>query len=240
MPTDGTREFEIDKNKKKNCKLLVVDDKIKIKIKKQQNNENEEYFFRMIETDAKVAGAFIACEAGHVPSLRVDGKAQECGIGKMLMLLCLNEEKIHNVVIENDNNKAMSVIESYSRTKVPKAKEMEKWAKSKCEKIFSLIMTAEPPTAAHVYFNSALDLGFTEMFIAIRKTPFGKPRFYPNEGPCTVKALKKRYTDDGYMEDNEGSEVRMGGDDKVRVWGQTWYFCKPKEATLPMAKCTNL
>ena len=34
MPTDGTREFEIDKNKKKNCKLLVVDDKIKIKIKK--------------------------------------------------------------------------------------------------------------------------------------------------------------------------------------------------------------
>ena len=92
--------------------------------------------------------------------------------------------------------------------------------------------------AAHVYFNSALASGFTEMFIAPSLSPSSK--FYPEEGPCSVKALKDRYTDDGYMEDNEESvEVRMVKDDGVKVWGTFWFFCKPKIPT-KQEKCTDL
>ena len=112
---------------------------------------------------------------------------------------------------------------------------MERWAKSKCEKIIYLVMEA-PPGPGHLYFNSALEAGFTEMFIALVKS--GK-EFYPKEGPCPVKALKARYTDDGFMDDDDGTDVRMVKDGKVKVLDQPWFFCKPKIPTLHV-KCTNL
>ena len=53
---------------------------------------------------------------------------------------------------------------------------------------------------------------------------------YPKEGPCSVKMLKEKYTDDGQMED---------GGKKTMVWGMDWFFCYPiKPEKVP--KCTIL
>ena len=119
------------------------------------------------------------------------------------------------------------------------AKEMEKWVKSKCNKILFLTMTVNRPSDAHLYFNSAFNAGFTEMFIAVNNN-LGKREFYPKEGPCSVNALQERYAkiNDGYMTDDGGTEVRMINAGEVKVLGHDWFFCKPKIPTLHV-KCTK-
>ena len=235
MQIDQNREFEID-SKKENCRLL--DKKIKkIKITKQQEGKGEfMYFkFRMEDIPQSNAEALVECFGGYVPWLLAKGDAEDCGIGKMLMRLCLNEKEIHNTGI---SNAAVKRIKDYSTQNRPKAREIEEWVLSKCEKLVYLIMSPSKPEAAHVYFNSALDSDFTEMFIAPSLSPSSK--FYPEEGPCSVKALKDRYTDDGYMKDDEGTDVsRMVWNNKVQVAGRNWLFCKPKIPTLHV-KCTTL
>ena len=97
-------------------------------------------------------------------------------------------------------------------------------------------MCSDPPSGAHVYFNSAIASGFTQMFMIRDNWPFeGKFKFYPNEGPCAVKNLKNRYSDDGNM-------IELGGLKKTEVWGWNWFFCLPKEQDLPqdVQKCTIL
>jgi len=89
-----------------------------------------------------------------------------------------------------------------------------------------MTMTANPKTGAHVYFNSAIEAGWTEMFVKIGKWE----KLYPNEGPFSVAELKKRYTAEGNMVD--GSEV-------VKVYHEHWYFCLPKTPA-NAEKCTIL
>ena len=232
MQRDQTREFEID-SEKENCRLL--DKKIKkIKITKLQERKDE-FMFRMEDIPQIVAKALVECKGGYVPWLLVNDDAEQCGIGKMLMLLCLNEKEIHNTII---SNRALKRIKGYSEQNIPKAREIEEWVLSKCEKIVGLTMSPSRLEAAHVYFNSALESGFTEMFIAPSLSPSSK--FYPEEGPCSVKALKDRYTDDGYMKDDEGTDInRMVWNNKVQVTGRNWFFCRPKIPTLHV-KCTAL
>ena len=222
MKMDETRNFKIDK--KKNTKCRLPNDKIKIK--KEEVNEYV-YSFTMVENDAD---AFVVCHAGLVTELSVSDDAKQCGIGTMLMQLCFNEKKLHNVA-DNDNNVALSLINEYSASNVMSiAKDIEEWVDSKCKKILKLTMAASPASAARVYFKSALASGFTEMFIALDS------EFYPKEGPCSVGELEKRYTADGYMQDKEGHN---GHNDKVKVFGEYWFFCKPKTPTLHN-KCTIL
>ena len=224
MKPDEKRTFEIDPEQKKNCRLPVVDKKIKIEIQKEDDLPTN-ILFSLVEQDR--ADAYVVCMAGTVPMLKVYGDATECGIGKMLMQLCFNEEQIHNIGDKMTNTAIERIKEYLIFDGLQIAKEMETWVKSKCKKILYLTMTATPASAAHLYFNSAFDAGFTEMFIA-PKNNLGKREFYPKEGPCAVKALQKRYTVDGYMR-----WIR----DEVRVIGQDWFFCKPKTPTLH-PKCT--
>lgn len=201
---DETRKFKINKKKRPQCKLPED----KIKIKKEEVNE-------------------YVCNSGLVTELDVSEDAQQCGIGTMLMRLCFNEKKLHNVV-DNDKNVALSLMKQYSESnEMALAQEMETWVNSNCKKILKLTMAARG-AKARVYFKSALASGFTQMFIALES------EFYPQNGPCSVDELAKRYTDDGYMTDKEGES-----DDKVRVFGEFWFFCKPKTSTLHN-KCTIL
>ena len=202
METDTTREFDLDKRKKE-CQLTTD----KIKIKKEALIDDIAFEFTMVEPELD---AEVTCRAGNVVSLEVTEIAQRCGIGQILMQLCFNEERIHNVV-----NMQNAAVEKIKYSKLPKAEQMGEWVKSKCKKIVSLTMNTKKAAAAHVYFNSALDSGFTEMFIAL------KDEFYPKDGPGSVRLLKERYTDDGYMKDNEGNEKN-----KVKVHGGEWFFCK--------------
>ena len=100
-------------------------------------------------------------------------------------------------------------------------------------------MTADKRTDAYVYFKSAIETRYTIMSI---KLGFNKG-FYPENGKCTTKALQERYTVDGYMKDDEGTETRsIQGREygKTMVWGAAWFFCKPRKPTLPVQKCTDL
>ena len=150
--------------------------------------------FSLVEQDR--ADAYVVCMAGTVPMLKVYGDATECGIGKMLMQLCFNEEQIHNIGDEMKNTAIEKIKDYFVVDGLQMAKEMETWVKSKCKKILYLTMTASPPSAAHLYFKSAFEAGFTEMFIVLNKH-LGKREFYPKQGPCAVKALQKRYTNEG-------------------------------------------
>ena len=226
MEIDQTRTFKVDKKKKKNCQLPTDE----IKIKKRLRARNQ-YSFIMVEPSPN-SGAYVVCMSGFVSQLLVPANAKECGIGNFLMQLCFNEGTIHNVENNNENRALTKLRYEWESKSIPMAEEMEKWVRSKCDKILHLKMAADPASAAHLYFNSAKDSGYTEMFIALQK------EFYPTEGPCSVMTLKERYTADGYMIDDDGTEVRILGNNKVKVHGRYWFFCKPKTPTLHV-KCTK-
>ena len=91
MKNKEIRKFEIDRNKHKECRSATL------KIKKEEQSEIEIKFFA-VET---AADAYIKCNSGEVTALETARnrmkQLKKCGIGTMLMQLCFNEERIHNV-----------------------------------------------------------------------------------------------------------------------------------------------
>ena len=237
MALGETRKFNIDKSGKKNCGLpgpTVVE----IEIIKEKSIFSEEYSKFRFRMNDEAYTAFVLCDAGSIPLLQVEGKAEQCGIGKILMQLCLNEKEIHNVA-SKDINKAMNQMDEYiekcqevATCKAGKLQELKKCITSYCSNVMYLEMSSARKNAAHVYFNSAIASGFTEMFMLPsedgRILPARDP--YPKEGPCSVAILKARYKD-GYME--------VDGGEKTWVWGWNWFFCHPKNSEKE-PKCTNL
>ena len=59
---------------------------------------------------------YINCFPGKVDQVYTAKIAEGCGIGKILMLLCLNEGSIHNVE-NNEENRAMKDIQNYVKLK---------------------------------------------------------------------------------------------------------------------------
>ena len=235
MKLGDTRTFEIDKATKPTCLLPVQDGKIKIKIKKQHDRQNN-IVFHMVENDddpfndddEEDTETYVGCFAGYISHLRVIDDAQECGIGKILMVLCFNEAEIYNVE-GNTKNKALLKMEQTSKIVPkdlkPKAVKLENWAKSDCKKFLYLSMTADPECKAYVYFNSAIDSGYSLIFIGRRILSQG---FYPKECEyCSSEVLKKRYSADGYM----AGDCGIDGKEKTEVFGGNWFFCKPKMPT---------
>jgi len=208
-----TRTFKIDKKSKPNCKLSTDEISItKIKSGKEKTHQ----------VVGHEAYGYIDCYPGYVSGLQSDGILEGCGIGKILMRLCFAETSIHNTAKKQENRAMKEIVENG----IKKFPELAKWVSSKCSKVLFMTMTANPKTGAHVYFNSAIEAGWTEMFVKIGKWE----KLYPNEGPCSVAELKKRYTAEGNMVD--GSEV-------VKVYHEHWYFCLPKTPA-NTEKCTIL
>ena len=240
MALGETRKFKIDKTKKTNCELpgpRIVEIEI-IKEKSVFSAKFRKFRFKMKDSDDN---AFVDCDAGSVSLLKVQGSAEQCGIGKILVILCLKEKEIHNVA-NKDINKAMKIMDDYIEDcqeeegavcKAGKLQELKKWIKCYCSKVMYLEMLAQPLSAAHVYFRSAIASGFTEMFILTNNDgdTFYAVDQYPKEGPCSVEMLHARYTNDGYME--------VDGGERVLVWGRNWFFCHPKNFE-KKPKCTIL
>ena len=214
MAFGETRIFQIDKKKYLKCRLAENE----IEILKDDYFGQDNPGFIVVKN---VASADVECRPGSINDIRVSEEARECGIGTMLMQLCLNEEKIHNVA-ENDKNQGLNLIRELSETNaVPNAKEVESWVDSNCEKLVSLDMTCRIPPSAHVFFSSALASGYTEMIFAlINISEYSK--FYPLKFPGSVQEMKEHYTDDGYILESDGN--------KVKVRGEIWLFCQPKNA----------
>ena len=215
MKAGETRKFKIDKAKKPDCKLPSNEISI-TKVK----TDKEEKTHQVVGHEKE---AYIDCYPGFVSGLEATGKTQFCGIGKILMRLCLAEQSIHNTE-KKETNRAMQNILTDSTKNFPK---LAKWVTSTCSKIIFLTMRADPVEAAFVYFNSAIEAGYTEMFINLGVWK----QMYPKYGPCPVKLLKKQYrAADGKM---------VNGGEVVKVWGEHWYFCLPKKPS-PHSKCTTL
>ena len=225
MEIDEIRVFKIDRTSKPDCKLEVENDEIKIE-KKEEKKDN--YLFSMALRNART---FISCKPGEVKNLKVSPQAQNCGIGKMLTLLCFNEENIHKVE-NNENNLAVKAMKTYSALKFPAVDKVEAWITKTCKKFLYLLMTADPKSRGHLYFNTALISGYSEMFFALQK----EKKFYPAEGGCSVASLKTRYTNDGVLTDDDGTPVVRMLNNQIKVWGENWFFCQPKTPTLP-SKC---
>ena len=103
MKLGQTRQFKIDKGKKTNCELPgpeIVEIGI-IKEKSPFSGKLRKFRFRMVNSRS-----FVDCDAGHVSILQVQRQARQCGIGKILMKLCLQEKGIHKVA-SSSKNKAM-------------------------------------------------------------------------------------------------------------------------------------
>ena len=115
--------------------------------------------------------------------------------------------------------------------KIDTVRQLKEWAASHCSRLMFLWMIAQPRTGAHVYFNSAIASGLTKLFMVTDFPQQDKElSFYPNDGPCEVKEIQGRYSDDGNMVDE---------DKKTDVGNWNWFFCKPKKPN-DMPKCTIL
>ena len=206
-----TRTFQIDKTKYLKCRLAENE----IDILKDDDWGQDNPGFIVVKN---VASAYVECRPGSINDIRVSEEARECGIGTMLMQLCLNEEKIHKVA-NNDKNQGLSLIRELSETnQVPNAKEVESWVDSNCEKLVSIDITCQIQPSAHVFFSSALASGYTDMFFALILRS-KRSEFYPSKIPASVKEMKEHYTDDGYVLESDGS--------KVKVSGEMWFLCLP-------------
>ena len=239
MEVGETRKFEVDKNVKKGCKL-PGEGIIEIQIKKEQPKVWASEF-RMVSP--KADDVFINCDDGYIDKLQTRGIAENCGIGKILMQLCLNENEIHNVA-NNDKNGALNQIDKYitdcnkkescneiAQAEIAQLEKLREWIPTHCSKLILLEMQAKPRSTAHVYFNSAKAAGFKKMFMIDHVWLWYEPvNFYPKKGPCPVKMLQKRYSEDGYMVD---------GKEKTLVWGMNWFFCYPKKVQ-KISTCTIL
>ena len=236
MKMDEVRKFKIDKNKKKECKL-PGEGVIEVEIKKQKT-KHANFEFILVKKSFLEKEVNLLCDDGYIVKLSTRGKAENCGIGRIFTELCMNEKKLHKTK-NTAKNKAIREIEKYIEYSeerlldeeiVKKLRNLKDWSTSYCSKLMYLTMIADPKSGAHVYFKSAIASGFTEMFMLSDVLFEEELEFYPNEGPCAVKELQGRYSDDGYMVD---------GNKNTDVVGWNWFFCLPKKPDTT-EKCTIL
>ena len=217
MKNNEIRKFKIDQNRYKECRLSSL------KIKKEQRSETEIKFFAV----KTAAVAYVNCKSGEITALETAGnkmkQLKKCGIGTMLMRLCFNEIRIHNVE-NNVNNAAVTLIEHYSKkNEYLNARTLEQWVKSSCENAVRMTVTCNPKSDARLIFISAVASDYTEMFFVLEN----EKEFYPKEGRGLVQDLMKRYTDEGNILESDGTN------NNVKVWGEIWFFCKPRISNVP-------
>ena len=102
---------------------------------------------------------------------------------------------------------------------------LKDWVQSDCEKVLYLTMVAEDEGGndrAGLYFKSAEASGFTKMFIV--NTRDATYLTYPDDGPCCIDDVEKRYDGEGWAWKNHQHE-------KVQVYGADWFFCFPKSGS---------
>ena len=235
---DGERRvFIIDKRAKPNCKLIenkitvrkfVPKDAASSSCSSSSDDERSGRKFAPedcikfevvnYEEDAK-----IWCQPGYIYLLTANKKTENCGVGKILAKLCLNEDTMHNV--NSDENESVKDIKKWidecKNQKTCKESEylnklinLQKWMNSECKKLLGLVISATDKAKAHVYFNSAIEIGYSQMFIKLDIN-----KMYPEDECLSVDVLKSRYNGDGKMVD---------GDKTIDVYNKDWFFCRPK------------
>ena len=167
MTKNEQRPFEIDVTEKPNCGLTGPGNIVHIIIEKANTQLNPvEHRFSMVGHKFTV---YIVCRAGYIPDLTVVGDAEECGIGKILVQLCLNEDKMHKASKHNKNIAMLelkrelelcNVQQSCNDPDIRQLMKLKKRVKSSCSKVLLLIMSTSRYGAAHVYFKQCFVFRF--------------------------------------------------------------------------------
>ena len=240
MKPEKIRSFEYEKSQFPKCRLRTSCCKtcqcsttLKIEIKKLKKVpvrtilpplERGTIRFRTWNMDIREGNGYIDCQPGHIKYIRVDPELQGCGIGTILIKLCMNEKKIHNVKMNRKNIALKSL-------KILKFKKTMNWIKSHCSKVVMLKMKYETHFLASMLFKSAKQFGFSILVIK-RQESREPPTLYPKAGPCNIHELATNYKN--RKMDIDGSSVPVVGDN------MEWYFCRPTKKTAKnIPKCKN-
>ena len=218
MGYNEIRPFKLNLKDKPTCRLVNEN----IKIRKTAVGNLGLNTFELVDY---LGFAYIECLPGYVQRLQAIGITEGCGIGKILMRLCLNEKHMHDVANNEENEAIYDIRDWIERCKKSlnmvtcplrfqkKLAKLEKWATTECSKMVTLYMAAVPKSGAHVYFKSAMDSLYSQMFIKISDV-----EIYPKDGPGSVETLKDQYDRGGEM---------VNGQNKVPVFDRDWFFCLP-------------
>ena len=172
--------------------------------------------FRFRTSKIPTGNMYIDCHPGFIdkPVIARDSivrKIQGCGIGTILIKLCMNEKKIHNA----KRNRKNTALKSLG----PKFKKTMNWMKSHCSKVVMLKM--DKPVAS-MFFKSAKLFGFSIVVIK-RWVKTSTEELYPHAAPCNIHEIATNYKN-GRM-DIDGRSVMVTGKD------HEWYFCLPTKTT---------
>ena len=227
MKNKELRWFEYDASPFEQCQLDPPSTVLKIQIKKYKRKNKESNMglpkvpkgairFRTwkIGNGNGKWGLYSDCHPGFIdiPVIARDGmlpgpQVTGCGIGTILIKLCMNEKTIHNA-IRNNKNTALKSLR-------PEFKNTMNWMKSHCSKV---VMFKTTNNDASMFLLTAERFGFTIMVIK-RKLTTEAEVLYPKAGPCSIYELGTHYKD-GIM-NIDGEPVRVTGENNV------WYFCHP-------------
>ena len=115
---------------------------------------------------------FIKCSNGHIKHVHVNENVRRCGLGTRLTTLCLIDNDLngndghigrHNMAIQELRNEFQKFI--HKRV----------YVEQHCQRLWYLIFNPEVDNPrgygkAYVFFNAAIDAGFTKMFLVERPT----------------------------------------------------------------------
>ena len=229
MSSEEVRNFKIYRKRKPNCQL-PGDEIIEISVKKIVDPDDPgDIEFVVVRYEKE---AFINCASGFIHYVQAAEDTEGCGIGTILTNLCFSEDKIHNVV-NNQENDAMKSIHDWIKECEKKESckgtdhqeelvKLEKWVRTECSRLIALYNSADPKNRAFLYFKSALETGYSKMFIKKKHDDM-----YPKDDCRSVETLRGRYNGNGEM---------VEGDIKVDVYEKYWFFCKPK-TLMPQPEC---
>ena len=144
--------------------------------------------------------------------MNVEGKEQGCGIAQILIQLCLNEAKIHEVTYSG--NQALELLQAYYAPN-EYAVEVER-AKAFCKKLVAVENLVKPLYLAFLYLDGAILSGFSRTFIMLSNDEVYPSSGFTPGGPTSD--LYESYNGDGGM--YEKGEV-------INVHDTNWFFCFP-------------
>ena len=189
------------------------------------------------KTKYPMGSGCVDCHPGLIGRVNVDRELQGCGVGAILIKLCMNEKKRHktksikkniasSLVQEIKTNIALKSLVQYS------FRNTKNWLESTCSKLVMLAMTNETPNVPSIFFESAKLFGFSIVVIKVKTPHTGYEYLYPKAGPCNIHELATNY--------RNGSMTIDGPSVKVIGEQMKWYFCRPTiKAAERIPKCTG-
>ena len=171
--------------------------------------------------------AYIVCKHGWIEILNVFDKSLDieghrkgqdyprgCGIGIVLTELCLIDPSVNSMKGKNkDKIKGIANEEGNEALRLL-TPEMKELVKENCYKLVGLSMMANPPSAGHLYFSAAINMGYDKMYVDLT-TDY---KIYD------TKIAKQNY--------KNGDIDACCGNDRCDAYDRNWIFCADMDSVI--------